>query len=1053
MDAAAMKHMASNFSKLDKFKGMDFRRWQKNMHFLLSSMSVVYVLTTPIPEDGGDNATVEQIRKRAKMWNLPKNYRIPWRLNIWLRMHQEELTLVELGSHLHIEESSRCRIMTSQKATMLLCGKHGHLKKDCKGGKVGNKANGSGTNGLVDGSTNSLKGQNMFNKSFQVYYVTYVSEAYFVQDDDVAWWVDSGATVHVCKDRCWFKTYESLNDGSILHMGNESTALVHGRGCVDLKFSSGKIVLLFNVLHVPNIRKNLVSSSVLNNCGYKQVIESNKFVLSKHGVFIGFGYLSNQMFRLNNVNDNIASTFMSTSKLNDSILWHARLGHVHFKRMQDMSKDGLIPTFDMDTEKCKTCMLNKITKKPFQNVKRKTEVLELIYSYLCDLHDTPSLGNTKYFVIFIDDASRAVVRLPDPKLKNLAERGIECIFVGYSEHSKAFRFYVIEPNDSVVQQPKPELRKSKRNRTPKDFGPEFQLYLIKGTRDEKETINDEMDSIMGNNTWVLAVLPLGCKALGCKWIFKRKLKVDGTIENFKARLVIQGFKQKSRIDYFDTYAPVARISTIRLLIAMASIQNLIIHQMDVDLTKEFLSSRFSMKDMGEADVILGIRIKHEINWIAIYQSHYIEKVLKKFNYFDCTPVSTPMDISEKLMPNNSQAVYQLKYSRVIDCLKYAMTCIRPDIAFVVGKLSMYTSNLGTQHWQAIQQVLKYLKKTMDYRLTYIGYPSVLEGYTDASWISNTKDNSSTSGWVKSIAPVFIRCDSVVTLAKAYSQMYNGKSRHLGVRHSMIRELITNGVISIEFVRSQQNLADHLTKGLARDLVIKSAERMGLKLLPSWIDTSYSVRFLMTIDMSLFGASLLAVTFTLANPNSRSRPMALIKELSRPHMCQQNSFEDISGKVVADFGCGCGTLGLAATLLDADFVFDSHVIGVDRDEDSLEIASINADDLEVEMELIQCQINNLKWRGQIVDTVVMNPPFGTRNKGVDMEFLSVVLKVASQAVYSLHKTTTREHIKRAALRDYNAASAELRYDLPKLYKFHKKKVVDIAVDLCRFVPKT
>ncbi|GKC86054.1 zinc finger, CCHC-type containing protein [Tanacetum coccineum] len=128
--------------------------------------------------------------------------------------------------------------------------------------------------------------------------------------------------------------------------------------------------------------------------------------------------------------------------------------------------------------------------------------------------------------------------------------------------------------------------KSKRNRTPKDFGPEFQLYLIEGTRDEdvafwKEAINDEMDSIMGNNTWVLADLPPGCKPLGCKWIFKRKLKVDGTIEKFKARLVIQGFKQKSGIDYFDTYAPVARISTIRLLIAMASIHNLIIHQMDV----------------------------------------------------------------------------------------------------------------------------------------------------------------------------------------------------------------------------------------------------------------------------------------------------------------------------------------------------------------------------------------------------------------------------------------------------------------------------------------
>ncbi|KAL7588304.1 hypothetical protein Lser_V15G37043 [Lactuca serriola] len=117
---------------------------------------------------------------------------------------------------------------------------------------------------------------------------------------------------------------------------------------------------------------------------------------------------------------------------------------------------------------------------------------------------------------------------------------------------------------------------------------------------------------------------------------------------------------------------------------------------------------------------------------------------------------------------------------------------------------------------------------------------------------------------------------------------------------------------------------------------------------------------------------------------------------------ENSYEDVSNKVVADFGCGCGTLGLASTLLDVE-----HVIGIKVDDESLEIASINSDDLEVKMGLIHCKIKNLNFKGQIVDTVVINPPFGTRKKGVDMEFLSVALKVASQAVYSLHKTTTRE----------------------------------------------
>nr|GEY88541.1 zinc finger, CCHC-type [Tanacetum cinerariifolium] len=171
----------------------------------------------------------------------------------------------------------------------------------------------------------------------------------------------------------------------------------------------------------------------------------------------------------------------------------------------------------------------------------------------------------------------------------------------------------------------------------------------------KKKINDEIDSIMGNNTWVVANLLPRCKPLGCKWIFKRKMKVYGTIENFKARQVIEGFKQKLKIGYFYTYAHVARINTIRLLIALTSIHILIIHQIDVKTT--FLNCELD------------------------------EEVLKKFNYFDCTLKSTHMDTSEKLKPNNGKVVSQLEYSRVIGCVMYAMTCIMDGVAFEVGKLS------------------------------------------------------------------------------------------------------------------------------------------------------------------------------------------------------------------------------------------------------------------------------------------------------------------------------------------------------------------------------
>ena len=82
-----------------------------------------------------------------------------------------------------------------------------------------------------------------------------------------------------------------------------------------------------------------------------------------------------------------------------------------------------------------------------------------------------------------------------------------------------------------------------------------------------------MDSIITNNTWKLVDLPPGCKTIGCKWVLRRKLKLDGTTEKFKARLAAKGFKQKEDIDFFDTFFPVTKITYIRLLIAIAAIYN------------------------------------------------------------------------------------------------------------------------------------------------------------------------------------------------------------------------------------------------------------------------------------------------------------------------------------------------------------------------------------------------------------------------------------------------------------------------------------------------
>jgi len=147
-----------------------------------------------------------------------------------------------------------------------------------------------------------------------------------IQDDD-SWWVDSGATRHVCKDKALFKTYEPVEDGAPLYIGNSSTAQVLGKGSVVLEFTSEKSLTLNDVYHVPKIRRNPVLGSILNRFGFKMVFEADKFVLSKGGVFVGKGYLYDGMFKLSITNNKNVITYVCDS----FYLWHFRLGHVHFK--------------------------------------------------------------------------------------------------------------------------------------------------------------------------------------------------------------------------------------------------------------------------------------------------------------------------------------------------------------------------------------------------------------------------------------------------------------------------------------------------------------------------------------------------------------------------------------------------------------------------------------------------------------------------------------------------------------------------------------------------
>ena len=114
--------------------------------------------------------------------------------------------------------------------------------------------------------------------------------------------------------------------------------------------------------------------------------------------------------------------------------------------------------------------------------------------------------------------------------------------------------------------------------------------------------------------------------------------------------------------------------------------------------KDLLSSNFEMKDLGEVDVILNIKLLREGNGgVTVLKSHYEEKVLSRFEYNDCTLISTSYDPSVLLRKNRRIARDQLRYSQIIGSLMYLASAMKPNISFAMSKLSRFVSNLGDKH--------------------------------------------------------------------------------------------------------------------------------------------------------------------------------------------------------------------------------------------------------------------------------------------------------------------------------------------------------------------
>jgi hypothetical protein len=481
----------------------------------------------------------------------------------------------------------------------------------------------------------------------------------------------------------------------------------------------------------------------------------------------------------------------------------------------------------------------------------------------------------------------------------------------------------------------------------------------------KAAMEDEINSLKENDTFTLTPLPESRKIVGGRWVYTIKESANGS-ETYKARYVAKGYSQVKGIDYQETFAPTANLTSVRVLMQLAAQHDLTLHQMDVktaylnapidcdiymeqpegfevqskggrlvyklnkslyglkqsgrnwnnllhdylvedgfeqssvdhclyikltergmvvmlvwvdDLvigasndsllsdTKEALKSRFKMKDLGRLSYFLGIDFEQHDGVVKMNQKRYLCKVLERFQMQDCKPRSTPCEPKPESADLGNEPIEPRKFREAVGSLVYAMTCTRPDLCWIVTKLSQYLTKPLSMHWVMVKHVLRYLKGTLDFELCYRKCETEgglrLIGYSDADWASSVEDRRSTTGYCFALneagplvswksrkqqtvalssceaeymalaaavqeglyltqllkdfsmgykcSPVRILEDNQGTIALAKNPVNHQRSKHIDIRYHFIRTELDCGRMVLEYCPTGDMVADIMTK--------------------------------------------------------------------------------------------------------------------------------------------------------------------------------------------------------------------------------------------------
>lgn len=308
------------------------------------------------------------------------------------------------------------------------------------------------------------------------------------------------------------------------------------------------------------------------------------------------------------------------------------------------------------------------------------------------------------------------------------------------------------------------------------------------------------------------------------------------------------------------------------------VDDLIITGKDVEIEKtvKSLKSLLNAKDMGQVKRFLGMEITKTAEELKIIQRNYIEKLLSHFNMMECKGVSTPMVTGFNIDPSSAPDTESTNfpYRKLVGSLMYLACTSRPDIMYSVSYLSRYLDKPNKELVTAGKRILRYLKSTADKGLVYKKGPEKLEAYSDADWAGDRSDRKSTSGslilyggnpisWfskkqtcvalstaeaeyvaaaasaqelvnLKGVLSEFseVKCAtlkmdnlSAVSMAQTYEN--SKRAKHIDIKEHFIKDLTNKGIIKIEYVNTNDNFADILTKPLCKEKFVNICKLLNI----------------------------------------------------------------------------------------------------------------------------------------------------------------------------------------------------------------------------------